>query len=116
MITDEPVLTTVKNVVGVAENDHAFDMELITHTNAALFDLRTIGYGTWQRDSHVTSASDKWSDVLNETEIPSAVPHFIGLKVKRAFDPPSTGSQAEALAKLIENEEWRLLVYMDGGQ
>lgn len=101
------VLTDVKTFLGIAEDNHDFDAELIQHINFALFDLQALGFGTWHRDFGIASGKDRWTDVL-VTDAPSMVKTFVGLKVRKSFDPPTSTSQADALNQLIGTAEWRV--------
>ena len=109
---NETVLSTVKQVLGLTPEQTEFDAELITHINSALFDLNFIGVGEWRVDFGIASPATTWGDVLAK-DIPAAAKQYVALKVKKAFDPPTSTMVNESLNNLIQTLEWRLEATVD---
>lgn len=109
---NETVLGTVKQVLGLTPEQTEFDAELITHINSVLFDLNFIGVGEWRADFGIASATSTWGDILAK-DIPAAAKQYVALKVKKAFDPPTSTMVNESLNNLIQTLEWRLEAAVD---
>lgn len=108
----DSVLNTVKSMLGVEESYEAFDVELITHINSALFVAYNIGV---QLVKHYTidGPNITWSDICPDVNLIPLLKSYIGLKVRLLFDPPTTGVLHEAMERQVTEFEWRLYVESD---
>lgn len=104
----DSILTTIKNMLGIEEDDKSFDTELCLHINSALGVLRQIGVGPTDGFSifHDTSV---WSDFTQEPYV-DLVKEYVFLKVKSVFDPPSSSTAVEAINNMAKELEWRINV------
>lgn len=102
----ESILTSIKKLLGIAEDYTPFDMDIIFHINSVLFTLYQIGIGA--RGFSIQDEAATWNDFLSDSDDLEAVKTYIYLKVKLAFDPPSHSAHLEAMEKQAKEYEWRL--------
>lgn len=104
----DSVLTTVKNMLGIEEDDKAFDTEICMHINSAFGVLRQLGVGP-ETGFSVFHDTSVWSDFTEEPLI-DLVKEYVFLKVKSVFDPPSSSTAVEAINTMTKELEWRINV------
>ena len=104
---NESILDTIKNMLGLEKDYDAFDTEIITYINSALFTLSQLGVGPEDGFS-ITDSNEVWSDFIGDTSKFIAVQTFIKLKVQLLFDPPSNSFGVDAIDKQIDELTWRL--------
>lgn len=104
----DSILTSVKKIVGISEEDESFDADLIIHTNSVLMILNQLGVGPTEGFS-ITDKTSVWSDFISENSSIEAVKSFVGLKVRMIFDPPTSSAVADSINKTISELEWRIL-------
>lgn len=107
------ILETVKEICDISPSDTSFDTVLKIHINTVLFTLRQLG--VINEPMMITSGKEKWDDVIGDNEDLEAVKTYVGLKVKKLLDPPTSGVLKEALEESIKEFEWRLNVQVDPG-
>lgn len=105
----DSILTSIKKLLGIAEEYEHFDADLIMHINSVFFTLTQIGVGPSEGFS-ITDEEDIWSDFLPEDQNLEAVKTYVYQRVRLMFDPPSSSALIEALNKQIAEYEWRLNV------
>lgn len=107
----DSILTSIKKLLGIAEEYEHFDPDIVTHINSAFFTLTQLGVGPSEGFS-INDASAKWDDFLSKVNSKNleAVKTYVYLKVKLLFDPPLTSSVTEAIKGQISEYEWRLNV------
>lgn len=129
---EQSILTSTKKILNIGEDDTSFDLDILTHINAAFSHLHQLGIGP-QNGFVVEDADKQWSDFLNEeTPLPivSAVKTNVHLRVRSIFDPPQLPHVLAALERQLlesdvrisnmrESTEWSNpdpdLVIVDGG-
>jgi hypothetical protein len=104
----ENILTSVKELLGIEEEDKAFDKELILHINGVLGALFQI-CPLLPNGFRITGADETWSDYTEDAAKIEFVKPYVAFKVKMVFDPP-TGGVLEALKERIAELEWRLSI------
>lgn len=104
---NKSILTTIKKLIGIEEEDTTFDGEIIVQINTALMFLRQIGIGPIEGFS-IEDASAEWSDFISEIQNFEAVKTYIHLKVKLAFDPPTQQTLLTSYNNTIAECEARL--------
>ena len=104
----DSILTSVKKIVGISEEDESFDTDLIIHINSVLMILNQLGVGPPEGFS-ISDKTSVWSDLISENSSIEAVKSFVGLKVRMVFDPPASSAVADAINKTISELEWRIL-------
>lgn len=110
---EESILTSIKLLCGVPEEQEAFDQEIMIHINTAFNVLFQLGVGP-KDPFKITGADETWSEFIEDNDRIEMVRQYIYLKVRLIFDPPSNTSVAEAFRKQADELEWRLNVTVDG--
>jgi len=108
------ILTSIKKLLGITEEDESFDTDVIMHINTALFKLNQIGVGPSDGFA-IEDKTSEWTDLLPTRNDLHAVKTYIYLNVRLLFDPPQMGYLVEAINKQIAEYEWRLNVQVEGG-
>ena len=112
----ESILTSIKKLLGIAEEYEHFDQDIIMHINSVFMILRQLGVGP-SKGFMITDSSAAWSDFLPENEIMlESVKTYIYMKVKLMFDPPTSSAIMESMNRMIGELEWRLNVAVDPGE
>lgn len=112
---NKSILTSIKKLLGLAENYEAFDADIILHINTVFMVLHQLGIGPDEGFS-ITSKKEKWDDYVDSDENLEALKTYIYLKVKLVFDPPQNGATMEALQNSIKEYEWRLNVQAESNE
>lgn len=110
----ESILTSIKKLLGIAEEYKHFDADLITHINSVFSILTQLGVGPSEGFS-ITDDSAVWTDFIQDNSKIELVKSYIHLKVKLLFDPPLSSAVIEAINRMISEFEWRLNVAVDPG-
>lgn len=111
-MSEESILTSIKKLLGIAEDYTQFDTDLIIHINSALSVLEQIGAGI-DRCYSVIDKSTKWHVFMENNPKLDMVKSYVYLKVKLLFDPPQSSAVMEAINRTISELEWRILVATD---
>ena len=105
----ESILTSIKKLLGIAEDYHHFDVDITMHINDTLSTLHRLGVGP-SEGFVIEDASTTWNDYIsNNVILLSKVKNYIYRKVRLAFDPPTSSSHLQALKELIAEDEWRIV-------
>ena len=111
----ESILTSVKKLLGIAEEYTAFDPDIIMSINSVFAILEQLGVGP-DGGFSITDSSTTWNDYFGaseDIEQNEAVKNYIALKVKLMFDPPASSTVMQATTNLTSELEWRLNVACD---
>lgn len=106
---DESILTEIKKMLGLAEDDTTFDTDVRIHVNSALGTLSQLGIGP-EGGYEIADASATWTDLLLTDLNLSPTKSYIYLRVKLLFDPPQQSWNTVAMKEQIQELEWRLNV------
>lgn len=109
---EESILKSTKKILGLADDYTPFDLDVITHINAAFSILDQLGVGPVGGFS-IVDDSAVWSDFVVPTNQLQLVKTYIYLKVRYLFDPPTTSFLLEAANNQIKEYEWRLNVFRE---
>lgn len=105
MVT-ESILDSIKNMLGINEEDTNFDRELIIYINGALMIMSQLGVGT---DGYLISGrDDTWEDFMGDREDLELVKSAVYLRVRLIFDPPQNSFLVDAINKQIVEYDWRI--------
>lgn len=108
-IMDEQILTSIKKLLGIYEENTDFDTDILIHINSVITILNQLGIGP---DEGFTVDEDTtWKDYLDDNKKINSVKSYIYLKVKSIFDPPMSSAIKEANKQMIDELEWRLNLY-----
>ena len=106
------ILTSIKKMLGVAEDYTEFDEDIITHINSVFLNLTQLGVGP-EEGFMIEDDTSVWEDFINDSVQLQAVKTYMYLKVKLLFDPPLSSSVTESFTRMIAELEWRLNVAVD---
>lgn len=106
----ESILTSIKKLLGIMEDDDSYDTDVMIHINSVFFVLKQLGVGP--KDGFcITGKSEVWSDFISSTTDLQAVKSYVYMKVKLIFDPGSlTSAVINSYQEAIKEFEWRLKV------
>lgn len=108
----EPILLSVKKMLGLDKDYDAFDPELIIHINSVFGTLHQLGVGP-EDQFRITGDSEVWSDFTTNGEQTDEVKSYVYLRVRLLFDPPSSSFVLSSLQEQAKELEWRLNVKAD---
>ena len=103
----ESILTSIKKLLGMAEDYTHFDDDVIMHINSVLMILTQMGIGPSEGFS-IEGAEEYWTDFVPAPIRINLVKSYVYLKVKLLFDPPLSGIVIESMNRQIAEYEWRL--------
>lgn len=106
----ESILSSVKKLVGIPEEDVSFDLDVMLNVNAAAATLYQLG--ALKTPFTVTSKTDTYSDLLpgGSADIVNQVKMYFVYKTKLGFDTSGmTSSVIEVIKEMIRETEWRLM-------
>ena len=101
------ILTSVKKLLGIAEEYTQFDTDIIIHINTIFMALQQMGIGPKDGFS-ITDENDLWTDFMEDSILLNSVKTYMYLRVKLLFDPPLTSSTVDSFNKLISELEFRM--------
>ena len=101
------ILTSIKKLLGVAEDYSEFDEYIMTHINSVFLNLTQLGVGP-EEGFMIEDNTAEWEDFINGSVQLQAVKTYVYLKVRLLFDPPLSSSVTESINRMIAELEWRL--------
>lgn len=108
---EDSVLNYTKKNLGINADDRSFDLDILTHINAAIFTLKQLGVDS--RKPMVIDESDTYSDLFGclSPEMISEIKMYMVCKTKLGFDSSTmSGAVVEVMKEMIKESEWRLNV------
>lgn len=109
---ENSILISTKKILGIAPTYTAFDMDIITHINAAFSILNQLGVGPVD-GFMIESQEELWEDFSVPSNQLSLVKTYVFLKVRLLFDPPATSYLIEAASNQAKEYEWRLSTFRE---
>lgn len=103
----DSILTSVKKLIGISEDDDQFDADIIIHINSVLVILSQLGVGNGERFT-IEDDSATWDEFIPDSKILDTVKTYVYLRVKLIFDPPASSSVTESINRTIAELEWRI--------
>ena len=110
---EESILTSIKKMLNVGEDDTSFDVDIIILINGVIKNLRQLGVESTTDDFILKGKNDTWRNYILDIDELENIKTYIYLKVKIIFDPPANSTVMQAYKDLINEYEWRLNVEMD---
>jgi hypothetical protein len=110
---EESILTSTKKILGLEADYTPFDLDVITHINAAFSILNQLGVGPVDGFS-IDDNSTSWNDYDVPQNQLHLVKTYVFLKVRVLFDPPGTSFLLESANNQIKEYEWRLNTFREG--
>ena len=102
----ESILESIKKLLGIPKDYTAFDIDVIMHINTAFAILNQLGLGP-EGGYGIEGYDDVWDDYIVSYNM-SMIKTFIYLKVRLAFDPPSSTALIESMQRTLDELTWRL--------
>ena len=103
----ESILTSIKKLLGIAEDYDHFDADIIMHINSVFTILTQMGIGPSEGFSIIDDSTTWYNFIADDTRLGS-VKSYMYLKVRLLFDPPLSNSVLESMNRIINEFEWRL--------
>ena len=108
---NESILTSIKKLLGIAEEYTHFDQDIIIYINTYLRRLWQVGVG--KSGFYISDSSATWNDFLDDPEKYEQAKVYVYLRVRQIFDPPQSGAANEAIKENIRELEWLLFIEAD---
>lgn len=103
----ESILTSIKKLLGIAEDYDHFDQDIIMHINTVFAILTQLGVGPATGFS-IADKSTMWNEFISNKLYYEPVKSYVYLKVKLLFDPPLSSAVMESMNRMIGELEFRL--------
>lgn len=103
----ESILTSIKKLLGIAEDYTQFDQDVIMHINTILMTLTQLGVGP-EEGFVIEDETETWEEFIGEDMNISAVKSYVHLKVRLLFDPPLSSALIESIERQAKELEWRI--------
>ena len=105
---ENSILVSIKKLLGITEDYTHFDEDIILQINSAFSALNQLGVGPEEGFS-IEDSSTVWSDFITDDRLNFAKT-FVQLKVKLAFDPPTSGTLMDSYNRQLDELTWRLSI------
>ena len=102
-----PILSSIKELLGISYEDESFDFEILMHINATLAILFQMGVDE-SGDTPVIDMTTTWRELFGDRTDLEMVKTYIYFKVKSMFDPPTNSAGLESLNRVMKEFEWRI--------
>lgn len=104
----DSILTSIKKLLGIAEEYTDFDADIILHINSVFSILTQLGAGPASGFS-IKDSSAVWNDYIPETTKDlEMIKTYVEIRVRLLFDPPISSAAIEALERNAKELEWRI--------
>ena len=112
----QSILLTVKKMLGIDQDYHAFDTDLIVNINSVFLTLNQLAVGP-EEPFRIENDAETWSDFLGDEEsnLPG-VQSYVYLRTRLLFDPPTNSFLVDAMQKQCDEFEWRLNLQAERGE
>ena len=109
---EESILISTKKILGLDATYTPFDLDVITHINAAFSLLNQLGVGP-EGSFFIEDETAEWADLGLPPNQLHLAKTYVYLKVRVLFDPPGTSFLVEAANNQIKEYEWRLNIFRE---
>lgn len=103
----ESILNSIKKLLNISKDEHAFDADIIIHINSVISSLLQIGIGP-EKGYRISDEKDSWDEYVSDDSNIDYIKTYMYLKVKMIFDPPLNSSLMQSFNETIRELEWRL--------
>ena len=111
----QSILTSIKKVVGLTEDDLSFDLDILMHTNSVFATLTQLGVGP-DEGFEIEDVTATWDDFLGSDKRYNFVKSYVYLRVRSLFDPPTTQSLVGAFQAQIDEYTFRINVLRESDE
>lgn len=105
----ESILVSIKKLLGIPDDYTHFDQDVIIQINSAFSILNQLGVGP-EEGFAIDGSSATWSEFIGEDPRLNLVKTFVQIKVKLAFDPPTSGTLMDSYNRQLDELTWRLSI------
>ena len=102
----DSILVSIKKLLGIDASYTAFDVDVIVHINTAFAVLNQLGVGP-ANGFMIEGEAESWDDYITDNNF-SMLKTFVYLKVRLAFDPPTSTALIESMNNTLNELTWRL--------
>lgn len=103
----DSILLSIKKLLGILEDDQAFDTDIIIHINSVFMILNQLGIGPAD-GFKIESQDEIWDQFIQDNKLLEDIKTYIYLKVKLIFDPPLNSSIQGSIERTISELEFRI--------
>lgn len=103
----DSILTSIKKLLGIAEDYEHFDDDIIMHINSIFSILTQLGVGPEEGFS-IKDKTAVWTDFVPENPRLESIKTYVYMKVRLIFDPPLSSAVIDSMKQCIAEFEWRL--------
>lgn len=111
----ESILTSIKKLLGLTEEDTSFDQDVIMHINTVFMDLTQLKVGP-SAGFMIEDKTSVWTDFVKSPNRLQAIKSYIYLRVRLLFDPPSSAAAIASMEKQVDKFEWLINVAAESGE
>ena len=104
---NESILTSIKKLLGIAEECTDFDKDIVININSVLMILTQLGIGP-PEGYVIEDSTATWGEFEPNIKRLAGIKTFVHLKVRLIFDPPMSTAVLESMKEIIKETEWRL--------
>lgn len=112
---EDSIFKSIKGLLNLDSDYDVFDSDILIFINSAIATLTQLGVGP-SEGFRITGDVETWQDFLGDAQDLDSVKNYIYMKVRIAFDPPSTSFLLSAYQDACKEYEWRLNVAVDPGK
>jgi hypothetical protein len=107
---EDSILKSTKKILGLAADYTPFDLDVITHINAAFSTLYQLGVGPTTGFA-IEDDTAVWDDfIVGDISIVSACKTYVYLRTRLLFDPPTTSFTLSSMKEQLQEYEFRISV------
>ena len=104
---EDSILATIRQMIGPSASYDVFDIDLIVNINSAFSRLCQLGVGP-ATPFRIHDDTATWADFMDKEKMFPEVKQYIYLKTRMIFDPPASGTVANAYKEQIDMLEWTM--------
>lgn len=110
---EDSILNSIKGFLGIQEEDHDFDQDILLHINTMLSTLYQLGVG--DETKHIFGEEETWLDLFEENlDYIGLIKDYVFIRTKILFDPPSSSFVLNALQEQADELQWRINIQTEG--
>lgn len=103
----EPIIETIKTMLGISLADTSFDTEIMVYINTANMVAGQLGIKECENKPYIQDL-DTWDDLTLGNKNLECLKGYFYVSVRLDFDPPSSSALMESLKSRKSEFEWRL--------
>lgn len=108
-IESKGILSDVKKLVNIEDDDDSFDLDIMIHINSTLATLHQLGV-IKDPNFAIDSGEETWDQLVLANAGLSNVKSYIFIRVRLLFDPPTNPTLLTSLKEQRLELEWRMNV------